>query len=457
MLTTAQEILTNLCGNIEQSEYAKCSKAMLTYPMSLGDFFTIREKWRDNTGFSAWRYMQDYLTRMRSQPQWQKLMDEKIRQAAQMKECAGDREQMHACRMRLKEIRECLEQIERDYEKKGYMEYCAHEGKTGCAVLVYKHRLVMNTMDNIACAVPALQKIKTRYPALWDMPVFTENIHELAKENLPQVALESGPCLYGTDEVFVSLYLHDTENVLIFDHDNGICIKGDCTLSLEDFLALHAEEIKDITFHSKKDGFSSQELEQMQIVFTMAEAMQCRLLLTLPDMSYRKQWFELSKHLPESLRENARNRYAKILYGITDLYLELIAWLKKQYQVPRIEILHERNQSAYKRFLRERQKYCSLSDVSTSQENKKTAIYDYICMPAAPLYLWGTEVVIEVNSTDEADSVRKCMKYHRSELRIYPFMLPEKVSTNRDNTVFRAPRADKGYIRAQQLFSTPGS
>lgn len=338
----------------------------------------------------------------------------------------------------------------------GYLDYPMSMGDffervsagAGQWALRYKHHLRMTGLKSVHRCIPELERADLDWLA--DRPLFTERLAELEGMDRGTLAVEGGPCLYGADEVDTLLTLRNGER-LCFDDSSGVCIGLEGGPSLPDFLRARGGEVAKVSFVNRKDGFSAQELELTAALFAAASALACPLVFSLPDMSYRKYFSRLARHLPDGVREEAEAAYGGVVHQITDLYLELARRMEARWPVPRLTALHERDVYAYGTFLQERERYCNIDDVTTNRPDMRGAIYDYITLPAAPHYLFGAEHVLEINSTDEADPLRKCAKLHKKHVRFHQLMLPEPISTDGRHTIFTAGRAHKGYVTLEAL------
>ncbi|MEG2001447.1 MAG: hypothetical protein RR053_08665, partial [Evtepia sp.] len=139
-------------------------------------------------------------------------------------------------------------------------------------------------------------------------------------------------------------------------------------------------------------------------------------------------------------------QYQNILLEIANMYLSYIDIRRKAYHLPKLEILHMRNTELLNLFYDRRAGFLSKRNL-TKNESKLDSIADYISMPAMPYYLWGITNIIEINSTDETDAIRKCMKNHKNVINFFPIMIPEKVSRDGKTTIFEAERPLKDYLR----------
>lgn len=321
-------------------------------------------------------------------------------------------------------------------------------GKPGeDAYLRYKHHPQMDTLARVSRQVPPLGA-----GGLWwlrDRPLFTENLAELAEADRGGLAVEGGPCLFGADEVYLIFQMRNGSR-LCFDGNGAGCVGG-CKLRLESFLREMGANVADVSFLNLKLGFSGPELELFATLFSVASALACPLVLSLPDMSYWKYFHVLAQSMPPEVALRAEAGYRAVLHAVVDLYLELAELTADRFPVPRLIALHERAGAVCETFLRARKKFCLPKDVTTNRPDRRESIYDYITLPAAPYYLLGTPRVLEINSTDETDSVRKCAGFHKGRVRFAQLLLPEQVARGGEESVFDAPREKKDYVLLEDL------
>lgn len=447
MICTVKDLLIK--NNIGKREtlYFQESELYFNYPMSMGDFFEYTSALNKDNEFEMSAWIAEEMEKAKDSSDYVALMIAKC-QLQQKMHATQERTELHKYRMQIKEVAEQIRAAEGEYTDEAILSYHRKNNIAGHKVLEYKHHLLLNSLQNMRRSLTGLKAKHLDW--LQELPIFTENIYGLRGIHKDKLAIEGGPCLFGTDEVDTIVHM-ETGEQFVFDCNSGVCIHGECNLRQADFFKEEGNKITAICFECRKDGFSSQEIELFEALFGIASAMQCRLMISLPDMSYKKYFSEITKELSESVRELALQNYTEVLYRIVDLYLLAIKRYRERYSVEQLEVLHERNQTLYEMFLNEREKYCSIENVTTNQEDKRSSIYDYICLPAMPYYLWRAPNVIEINSTDEVDSVRKCFKHHKKVLKIHQIMLPEKVSDDGIHTVFRAQRKHKGYRKLYEL------
>lgn len=326
-------------------------------------------------------------------------------------------------------------------------------------VLEFKSTAKVYSFDQLANVLPSLSSIDLKRRDIY--PFCVANLDIVAKklaEDPDDVCVEGGPCLFGEHEVTGVVTLKSGETCR-FDYscgkryvDGSLNIYGeefeDSEADLASFVCAHASEVADISFESHKTGLTRQEYLHVILPFAFASALDVSLVITLPDMSYRKYLEYASRFLPKELAQRTMDAFDTVLYEICDFYLELIDRLKKHYQPKRLAVVHNRDKELVEAFEVARVPYIERNKVLrylTAKPAKLEPIKDYISMPALPLYLFGAHTILEVNSMDETDSYRKCRKAHRKDANFGCVLFPEMLSADGENTLYCAPIEYKEY------------
>ena len=303
--------------------------------------------------------------------------------------------------------------------------------------------------------LPDLRNINFRHKEFF--PYYGEDlevIEEALKNDKDNVAVEGGPCLFGEHEVDVIVKLDDGSEYL-FDYSTGkkyAAIEGGeyelSDLDLALFVEENREHVKDISFKNYKTGLTYQEYLHVFFPFAIADALKTALVMTLPDMSYRKYLLYISKNLNDELAEKVMNEFDEILYFITDMYIDLINKLQDKFNIRKYALVHGRDEEMMKLYEEKRAPFIERNKVLKSLTNndaKLESIKDYISMPALPYYIFGSEHILEVNSMDETDSYRKCRKAHKSVLTLSCILFPELLSSDGVNTIYCTTLEHKDY------------
>lgn len=324
------------------------------------------------------------------------------------------------------------------------------EKEDGCQFLRYKNCLDVVDFPMLREAIPKLSQI--RFPKRESFPYFTAGLEEIAKKIMQgePVAVEGGPCLFGTNEVMIEILRKDGCRDY-FDYNTGKSYLAGDTEIEEDFSAYvkrHAENIRQLRFENRKKGLTPQEWAFIKYPFEIAAALDAPLAIPIPDMSYRKYLKAVLAELPEDIREQALSQFRQVEYEISDQYLELIQQMQSSYPGVFCQVVHDRDQELCSKFYQGREPFVERNKILrtlTAIPERMEPVKDYVSMPALPYYLWGITNVIEVDSMDEADSFRKCRKAHKGTLTLACVLFPELLSKDRIHTIFDAPEDRKEY------------
>lgn len=308
------------------------------------------------------------------------------------------------------------------------------------------------TQKNMAAAMPlslAEQQLDCVLPGLPDgFPWFCaglERIAEARRASRP-IAVEGGPCLFGVDEVFAEITLKDG-TMRLFDESTG---RGaDHPALLPEFLREQAAEITAVRFIDQKKGVTSQERDSIVYLFRIAAALNARVVLPLPDMSYCKYLAAMTAPLAPDVVAAARTDFRRVTDRIAKLYIDFNKKCSADFPSVPYTIVHGGDEALCARYYETRtpfiERHKTLRNLTNLPE-KQEAIKDYISMPALPYYLHGITDVIQVDSLDEVDSYRRCRRAHRSMLNLACMLYPERLSADGEHTIFQAMQAYKEYL-----------
>ena len=326
-------------------------------------------------------------------------------------------------------------------------------------MLRFKNTANVCSFAYMADVLPGLRHIDLRRSEIY--PFCVANLDLIAKglATAPEsVAIEGGPCLFGEHEVTGVVTLASGD-VCRFDYSCGKrytdASSGTYSTGLDEreadlasFICAHAHEVADIGFESYKTGLTRQEFLHSVLPFAFASALDVPLVVSLPDMSYRKYLEYASRFLPSDMAERTMDAFDEVLYAISDLYLALFDRLREHYQPRRLALVHGRDPELLRTFEEARRPHIERNKVLrylTAHPAKLEPIKDYISMPALPLYLFGSHTILEVNSMDETDSYRKCRRAHRRAAEFGCVLFPEMLSADGENTLYCAPVPYKEY------------
>ena len=334
-------------------------------------------------------------------------------------------------------------------EKKHLMGLTGHSRtQAPKAMILFKNCLYAASFKTIKSYIPKLSGVDFR--SVDEMPLFIKNLKRLkaaVKTGTP-LAVSGGPCLFGVGEMLVNVALWDG-SLLTYDFSSGrhFMSNGDARdLTLD--LMEYDGDVKGIDFVNRKRGVTSQEYDSIHCLFEVARALDAKLAIPLPDMSYIKFFTNIVAPVDKKVAMDAIERFSAEAYKISDMYLEVIRLLKLEYPEVEVAVVHGRDAQMCQTFYRQREPFLTPTVIRrlTAVRGKTDAVLDYITMPALPYYLWGIKDIIQMDSLDETDSYRKCCRIHKGHLNLYAMMYPERLSGDGENTIFYAPLKYKEYL-----------
>ncbi len=328
-------------------------------------------------------------------------------------------------------------------------------------ILRFKNSVDVMGFAHLVEALPPLGDLKFAYRELF--PYCGENLAAIRRglDTEPDfVCVEGGPCLFGEHEVIVFVALSDGREYA-FDYSTGKEYAGrehsrdddpdsGSVRDLAAFLADVPDRVASLRFENRKTGLTSQEYLQLYFPFAVAAALDTALVMTLPDMSYRKYLVAAVEPLAPGMREKALGDFDAILYSISDMYLNLARELESRFGLKKYACVHGRDRALTARFEEARAPFIERNKILrnlTFNPAKLESIKDYISMPALPYYLYGSKYILEVNSMDETDSFRKCRTAHKGALELGCLLFPELLSGDGEHTLYCAPIEYKAYGR----------
>lgn len=327
--------------------------------------------------------------------------------------------------------------------------------------LRFKNTADVMSFEQLAAVLEKMNGLRFNHRE--DFPYYCENIEIIKKalaEDPDSVCVEGGPCLFSDYEVMARIKLRDGEE-LLYDFTTGKRYKDGSETELAegpnaefaDFLDARAGEIADLNFYTVKPDITYQEYMHVLLPFVVADALDVPLVISLPDMSYRKELHSMTEHLEAEVRDKARDSFDSMLNYVTDMYLRLIERLNGILKIEKLTVFHSRDEAVMERFEEARRPYIERNKILrglTDNMVRIEAIKDYISMPALPLYVYGSTTIIEVNSVVEIDSYRKCRKAHKGAATFCAILFSEMLSRDGENVNYTAPVEYKEYGHFRQ-------
>ena len=148
--------------------------------------------------------------------------------------------------------------------------------------------------------------------------------------------------------------------------------------------------------------------------------------------------------------------FNQIIRKIDGYYIELIDKLQEEFQIGQFQCVYDGNTTALEKWYTDRVSYIERGKVLNSLTRlpeKLDAIKDYISMPGLPYHLFGSELILMVNSMYETDSYRKCKKAYRRAFQMGSILYPELLSEDGVNIIYDAPTKYKKYGNYEKLTS----
>jgi hypothetical protein len=319
-------------------------------------------------------------------------------------------------------------------------------------VLIYKGTALGNTFSNMKRLLPEIDSISDRVKTV---PLFTRNFGELPEKinkRGEKIAVIGGPCLFGTDEMLV-LVRHNDGRVFSFDYNTGKYYnRSNGNANMGAHILEYGRYIEDISFENRKTRVTLQEYESIRLPFEFAAALGAPVVIPLPDMSYKKYLEAITERLDVKLRLRVIESFMGELHKISDIYRDVIHELADLFKPPKLAVIHDRDNEILELFYEARAPFYSrfisrrtVKAISNQPENIES-VTDYIFYPALPLYLWGIGNVLQVDSLDEADSLRKCSQAHGASLSLHGVLYPEKLGKSGTATIFNSTLENKEYM-----------
>jgi hypothetical protein len=322
------------------------------------------------------------------------------------------------------------------------------------AVLTYKDVVLCNSLENMKTLLPEIRGMDAG--RLEKTPVFTNSFDELpAKLNEGRrFAVVGGPCLLGTGEMLIRV-IHRDGSSFLFDFNTG---NHDGDLRDEDAVGPHirnnSDEIVKIVFEPRKNALTLQDYESLRLPIEFARSLDVPVVIPLPDAAYMKYIDEITSFVAPGVRDSAKGDFAAEIRRIAELFLDAIEELRRRLKPPKLEVLHVGNKAGLGAFYDGRKRYYDrfisfkqgLAPI-TRKADRVESVTDYIFYPALPFYLWGIENVIQVDSLNETDSLRKCANAHGPEIAFFGVLYPEMLDKSSSRAMSMAPIENKEYMR----------
>lgn len=457
MPVTLRGVLEAKGVRLQDTVYSRVGAAIYDFPMSVGNFFKLTEEGTGRREFELLYQLDCLAGDKKKSPEYQAICQELQHIQArlgEMKNMQNNTDELIAEKLRLRQRKKELNAekalLEEQYLAQAMAEI-TEEGESGLFFLEYKNTFYCSNFAEIAAILPQVAPVNT--PKLKEMPLFVRGIRDLAQavqESAP-LGIVGGPCLFGSHEVVIHIHQEDGR-VAQFDFSTGRQYDEKNRLTdnhIETLIENKAKKILRVELENKKKGVTYQEYLSMQYLFEFAQVLGAKIVIPIPDMSYMKFFQSVTALIPREVKEPAFKEFEKISHDIADLYLGVIDDLRARYPGVECQVLHSRDPELCELFYSKRAPYVKklyqMGQI-TAHKERTDAVIDYITMLALPFYVYGTRHVLQIDSVDEADSMRKCMKMHGSDVSFHSILFPEYLSGDGVHTVYYAPLEFKDYI-----------
>lgn len=317
--------------------------------------------------------------------------------------------------------------------------------------LKFKNTVEVKTYEQIADIFSAFNRLSCENKR--DIPYYTANLELIvdAINHKNKIAVEGGPCLFGIDEVNVIVCCSD-KSIKRFDFACGKSYKDDQNGFQDDTLAQYllekGEQVSDIRFINRKISLTTEEYLQLRYPVEIASALNCLLVIPLPDMSYRKYLVAVLEPVSRTVRQNTLKAFDKVLSYIISLYLEEIERLLTEFKISDFCCLSLRTPDLLDIWYRKRELYIKKMNYVKALTNRTEyleAVKDYVTMPALPYYLFDIKNILQIDSVYETDSYRKCRKLHKKLFNLGCVLTAEPLSKDGVTLEYDAPCNLKKY------------
>lgn len=459
MVITIRELISRCDWQPEQTVYRGERDEVLSFPLTLGDFFEGLKGTEKSTNFYP-VYQFHRACRREEQKNGMELLTEHMRLNQRQTEEARKMYRGRQKKNILSELKSEAKVLRREMHLLR-MDCCqaviAEQGEdfNQLYFLEYKNRVMLTSFENMIRMVPVLGE--SHLPEFVKFPWLTTNLSKLrsAVRHQKEIGVVGGPCLFGMDEVLVEVET-DHGGRELFDCSCGRnCAGGAGRLAdtLEEYLGSNVDDIKSLRILNRKTGITRQEYISLLYVFEIAALLDAKVVIPLPDISYLKYMDGCVKELGQTQKQQFLADFQAETDRITDLFLTVIDVLRRQYPQVAVMVLHRREKELIERFYEKRKPFINDSSYMkklTRMSGKKEAVIDYITMLALPYYFYGITQIVQVDSLDETDSGRKCQKIHKDRIWLHSLLYPEFISRDGKSTIYHTTFTYKDYLRSEE-------
>lgn len=426
------DILTKNNVRLTQSVYVNENEEFLNFPLFVKGNFSVCDEFLPDSQFYSVKQCEKELKNYKSSNLYNSLKKQTLQINTKLKNLKGKEKtdanfkQIISLRKKKKILTEELNTLERHLKHRAYKKVLneiiyPNNPKS----VIFNNNLHVSSFENICKIIPELRAIHGRFLNS-GIPWFISDLNKLRQtiDNKCGIGVETGPCLFLSEEFFVILY-HQDGSAKKFDYVDfkerslqNNCVIDD-SLTLFEYMKINAQYIKNVEVECKKTGITAREYDMIQYSFEVAAALNAKLVITIPDMSYRKAFYNIFKQLPADAFEKTREKFLNIFDNLSANNIKWINLISENYKNVDFTIFHYGEQDLCQKFYEKRKKLnkSDMSHISKYSELCDT-ILDYIFMPSLPYFLYDVKNIIEINRVEEWLSVFKCKKIYKKNLNL---------------------------------------
>jgi len=438
MRNSVNAILENYEINIKETVYSKISEKALNYGFNMGDYFSLTDAKNVIDTFSEY---QEYLSMMEKYKQSAEYVTLKQALDAKVQNEHISPEELRKLRHEKKQLKHELGLLEKEYELEAFYKLFGNDSPKA---ITYLDVFVGTSFENMKEKIKEFTEISN--VLIEDGPIFVKDLDKLKQtiHDKKEIAIESGPCLFGVDEVLMMVETKKGEK-LEFDFVTEV-LKYKFEDSYIEYIKRNGDSIADVYFINKKNKLDFVELEHLKAQFLLAQKLNCKMVVTIPDMSYIKSLNSFTDFLNQDLAQKVVGNFTAIAYKIADLYLHKIAEISDEYGFSNYEILHARNTELLELFYSKREVFLERKfKARKAKPENLEPIKDYVTFTAFPYYLWGITNILAFNNLREVHSISECKYIHEKKLNIFPMFYMRPLSLDNENDCYFAKQEFKIY------------
>lgn len=450
--------------SLDETVYVNDSDNVLNFPIVSKGNFSIKNEKVDNSSFYILKQCEANVRKQKLSKEYLYLaeslekIDIEINKIKETRSADNAVVPLYELRKRKKSIKEKIADLEDEIIRNSYTKVfgLSHPIESVKSVS-YQDGICASSFDNICRIIPELSSVSA--DLVHDMPWFIEDLSKIrdAIDSGRKIAIEGGTCLLYFNELYVTLRLRNGTQRK-FDYISLRSQDGLEECDLVEYVELHKKDISGAKLHRIKESITSQEYRAYQYLFEFANALNAKLIITIPDMSYRKRFEGIFNGLSEHVFREIKERFFEEFDRITNICIKWIHWFESRYPDVDVTIFHYENRELCEKFYESRQQFIRPRIVNhlTNLPFAKESVLDYACMPALPYNLFGIKDIIEVNRLEESPSITACKKIYKSNINLSCMLFPYKLTKDGKNSMEYTTNEYKDYIEFPKNFRYEG-